>query len=204
MEQAVSRRGINHIWHFTRLDNLHSILSDGIVPRLQLERRNSPPLFNDLYRLDGQRGASCFSIGHPNYKMFYRLRCENPGSKWVVIGCRASVLWEKDCAFCHENAASNAVTCIPVENRKGPAAFQRLFAEIEGKPSRESLALPDNCPTHPQAEVLVFNVVEPSYIVGAICQDHPTAQDLTARYPDFQMIYHRAHFSARKDYEHWR
>lgn len=204
MEHAVSRRAINHIWHFTRLANLGAILNHGIIPRMHLDRHATQVRFNDPHRLDGQRGASCFSIGHPNYKMFYSLRMQEPEEKWVVVACRASVLWLKDCAFCHENAASNSVTCIPIEARRGVQAFERMFDPVEGKPSRAAIALPDYCPTNPQAEVLVFGTVEPEFIVGAVCQDTVTVDELTARHPQFRFIYHRAHFSPRSDYAYWR
>lgn len=162
------------------------------------------PVFNDQYRLDGYRTASCFSIGHPNYKMFYRLRQENPGARWVVVACNSSVLWQKDCAFCHENAASNSVTCIPLGERKGVEAFERLFLPIEGKPGREELDLPACCPTHPQAEVLIFDTVEPEFLAGVVCQDQASADELAGRHPDFEIVHNLPLFSARKDFQHWK
>jgi hypothetical protein len=188
MEHEVTKRGINHIWHFTRLENLDSILRRGIVPRALLENSELPAVFNDTFRHDGQKGASCFSIGHPNYKMFYSLRQEHKDATWVVLACKANILWEKDCAFCHQNAASGTVTAIPINQRKGPAAFDRLFLPVEGKPSRADLSLPDSCPTDPQAEVLVFGTVEPAFIVGAVCPSTEVAGTLKSSYPGFEFI----------------
>lgn len=204
MEQTVKRRGIKHIWHFTRMENLNSILRDGIVPRATLEQRGTQSVFNDSYRIDGRRDASCFSIYHPNYKMFFSLRNQNQEARWVVIACHADVLWLKRCAFCHENAASSSVTQIPIENRQGVDAFERLFQSIEGKPSRQELKLPDSCPTNPQAEVLVFDIVEPRLVAGIVCQDAATEAILKEQHSNFKVLYHRALFSARGDYAHWR
>jgi len=204
MENAVKSRGIKYIWHFTRLENIDSILTNGIVPRSTLEDRLSNVIYNDSYRFDNHKNASCFSITHPNYKMFYSLRKQNEMQEWVVIGCAPDILWIKDCAFCYENAASSTMTNIPLEMKKGVVAFESLFYEADGKPSREELRLKDNCPTNPQAEVLIFDLVEPKYIIGAVCISKNRADSLKAIYPNFDFIYHRTLFSARSDYEHWR
>jgi hypothetical protein len=203
IQQAVKARKIDYVWHFTRLQNLHRILTYGLQSRASLDASGADFEFNDEYRFDYQREAICCSLGHPNYKMFYKLRQEKPGIEWVVLGIAPSVLWEKDCAFCVENAASNNVTCIPIELRKGPEAFNRLFSEIAGKPKRSALNLPDYCPTNPQAEILIFGDVEPNYIVGAITQSKQRETQLKTKYPGFDFLYHRSLFMPRKDYGSW-
>lgn len=204
MKGLVEARGIDFVWHFTRLSNLPSILVNGLINRVQITFSGMQSEFNDHCRIDGQQDSICCSIAHPNYKMFYRLRQENPDVEWVVIGLKPSVLWEKDCAFCVSNAASNEVTSIPIQARKGTAAFNRLFEEAPGKPTREGLGISDACPTNPQAEVLVFGNIETSYIIGAVTQKKETEELLKAQYPNYQFVYHKALFSARKDYEHWK
>jgi hypothetical protein len=186
LKEAIQARNIRYVWHFTQLENLKSILVEGLLPRSELERRSLPPKFNDLYRLDLQRGAICCSIGHPNYKMFYALRKRNVADEWVVIAVKPEVLWEKDCAFCVENAASNNVTRIPLDQRKGIEAFDKLFDDCEGKPSRGELGLPTGFPTNPQAEILIFDTIEPAYMLGASVQSQETLDNgLTSYlYPD--------------------
>lgn len=203
MESEVKSRSIDYIWHFTRIENVDSILANGLIPRATLEAQRVAVAYNDSYRMDGQRAANCLSIGHPNYKMFYSLRCQNSSQAWVVLAFKSDILWIKDCAFCHENAASNNVTAIPIQNRKGIAAFRGMFDPVAGKPDRETLKLPDNCPTNPQAEILVFETIEPQYIAAVITPDKQTEQALKARHPNFNFLYHRAFYSARLDYEYW-
>ena len=112
----------------------------GIIPRATLESNGAAVNYNDPYRYDDCTDAeSCFSIGFPNYKMFWGLRKDNPGKEWVVIACKPDILWLKDCVFCYENAASDTVTSIPLKDRKGVDAFERLFSPAEGKPSRKEL-----------------------------------------------------------------
>ena len=204
MKKAVEGRAIVYVWHFTRLDNLEGILTHGLLGRPRIAELGIQSDFNDEYRFDGHEDAICCSLGHPNYKMFYRLRQESLGTEWVVIALHASVLWGKDCASCMTNAASNSVTCIPVAQRRGVAAFTGLFQEIPGKPPRSELGIPENCPTDPQAEVLVFGNIETTYIAGVITQSKQTESVLKERFPDYGFLYHRAFFSARKDYEHWK
>lgn len=203
MKDAVKKRKINYVWHFTRLSNIESILRYGLISRQDLEDSGMQAEFNDDYRYDLQKNAICCSIGHPNYKMFYSLRQNIPDAKWVVLGLKPKVLWEKDCAFCVSNAASNEVTCIPISHRKGLPAFNKLFEEIDGKPKRSELGIPDSCPTNPQAEILILERIKPEYIIGAITQNKATETELKSKYKNYDFKYHRALFSARKDYQNW-
>ncbi|EIV8656333.1 DUF4433 domain-containing protein [Vibrio parahaemolyticus] len=203
MENAVKQKKIEYLWHFTKLENVNSIFQSGIVPRATLEANQSNVAYNDQHRLDGFKTASCLSIGHPNYKMFYSLRQQDPSVEWVVFGVKAEVLWTKDCAFCTTNAANSSVTSVPIEQRKGVQAFESLFLPVAGKPSRQELQLPDECPTDPQAEVLVFDTILPSDIVGVIVPTKAKELELKPLYPAHQVVYHRAHYSARLDYQHW-
>lgn len=204
MRDEIEAKGIEYVFHFTRLDNLVGIFAHGLIGRLHIENLGVSSWFNDEYRFDGQPDAICCSLGHPNYKMFYRLRRETPNAEWVVIVLRASILWEKDCAFCATNAASNSVVGIPIAQRRGAAAFNRLFDEVPGKPLRSVLNIPNFCPTDPQAEVLVFGNIETGYIMGAVTQSQRTADTLKRQFPNYEFIYHRSLFLPRKDYEHWR
>jgi len=205
MENFVDSRKIEYILHFTRVENLDSILYSGLIPRDELERTGTNSTFNDEYRYDNCKNALCCSVGHPNYKMFYSLRMNNPRTEWCVIGIKKDVLWNKDCAFCIENAASNSVTSISINQRKGLQAFMKLFDEIENKPPRNVLAIPDNCPTNPQAEILIFDRIEVDNIIGVVFQSQQRADEYKTKYnKDNFFIYHKAFFYPRKDYEHWR
>lgn len=203
MKKSVKAREIKYVWHFTRLGNLESIIEHGLISRKKAECLTEPPTFNDSYRLDGEEAAICCSISHPNYKMFWGLRKENPDEEWIVLACKPKILWKMDCAFCVENAASKEVTCIPIADRKGDVAFEKMFDEIDGKPSRKELDLPAKCPTNPQAEVLVFDDIQKKYLIAAICQTKKQAKELANEYKKFDFGYTQALFSARKDYKHW-
>lgn len=205
MQNAVNQRGVEYLVHFTRLENLDSILLNGLISREQLPMVNPYALFNDYLRLDNCKNANCCSITFPNYKMFYSLRMQDTTKEWCVLGIKRDILWEKPCAFCVENAASTNATSIPIINRMGVNAFNRLFDEIAGKPPRMQLELPYNCTTNPQAEVLVFDRINLNDIIGVVFQSQQRADEYRSRYnrEDF-FIYHRGFFGPRKDYDHWR
>lgn len=151
--------------HFTRAENLETILKHGIHPISSFYRVGIMPEFNDTMRLDGHLTAVSTSIAFPNDKMFYKYRMENANVHWVVICIDKKIIWEKECAFCKHNAADNRIKCRDIEEIKGKDAFLEMFAEIEGHKQRDDQFLRTFDPTDVQAEILVFGVIEPRYII---------------------------------------
>jgi len=203
LKKQVEKREIEFILHFTRLENLKSILDNGLKTREYLETNNPEAIFNDDYRYDGFKNSICCSICHPNYKMFFPLRQADPKNEWVVIGIKKDIIWEKDCAFCIENAASNNVTSIPLEKRKGKKAFKKLFKEVKGKPTREKLGINKACPTNPQAEILVFDNISSQDIVGVAFQKSDRVKEYEKSHKGFNFVYHKAFFIPRVDWRDW-
>lgn len=201
IREFVEARGIKGLLHFTRAENLESILTRGLVPRdaLVLEGFDN---FNDSHRIDGTN-AVCLSIGFPNYKMFYGLKLADPAAKWAIVGVSARVLWELDCAFCAANAASAAVTAIPIAQRKGLNALKNMYADWVSV-KRSDLKIPDHYPTNPQAEVLALQGVPRRYILGVIVLNELHRQELLAKFPDVEVRVSAQLFRYRKDYEYWR
>lgn len=206
MKSVVETRGIQSLMHFTRVENLISIFEHGLLPVDSLNKQEMDFQFNDQIRLDNCKNASCLSIQFPNYKMFNKYRCkEDKNIDWVVLGIKTEVLWEKDCAFCVENAASSNVRHKSLEERKGIEAFNRLYDEYPGKPSRSQLCLEDSFPTNPQAEVLVFDIIEPKYIWGIAFKDKQTQNKYNSLIPSHvSSEVAREMFSYRIDYEAWK
>lgn len=175
IQEFAQERGIPFLTHFTRVENLPSIMEHGVVPVADAVGLGIAAQTNDLLRLDHQRGASCVSIGFPNHRMFYRYRMDDETAHWAVLGIHPSVLWQKPCAFCQRNAADALVTAIPIANRMTPDAFAGIYAEIDGHRTREEQKLKPYDPTHDQAEVLVFSTIEPP-LIGAVAFNSPAAK----------------------------
>ncbi|KAB2520379.1 DUF4433 domain-containing protein [Pseudomonas sp. GXM4] len=152
--------------HFTRTVNLPSILQHGLYPISRKDEIGVNPQINDELRLDGHLDGTSLSISFPNYRMFYKYRQDNPDVDWVVLGLDASVLWQKNCAFCCHNAADGRISRQALEDLQTINAMQGMFAEIADYPSRTDQRLRAYDPTDAQAEVLVFDVIEPELILG--------------------------------------
>lgn len=99
--------------------------------------------------------------------MFFKYRRENPDVNWIVLGVDPSVLWLKNCAFCRYNAADARISGQLLEALQTPASLSGMFDETEGLASRQEQRLKTFDTTDVQAEVLVFDVIEPQYIFAA-------------------------------------
>jgi len=201
LKDDIKAKNIRRVIHFTRIENLNKILQEGLRPRDELS--TGEYIYNDEHRIDGYTNAVCCSICYPNYKMFYKLRMEDPTAEWVIIGIKTKVLWKKDVAFCFDNAASSDIITLPLEVLKGSEAFLKMFEEYDNKPSRHAMGLPDCYPTNPQAEVLVFDTIDPKDIFGLVFETQERKDEYKKRFPDLQMLGNKKYFSARHDYDHW-
>ena len=224
MKTVVEKRDIRYLMHFTQLENLDSILKNGLLPRSKLEEENIIYTFNDVDRLDAHLDSISCSISFPNYKMFYRLRKTYSDSSWIIILINTSVLWEKKCAFYHVNAARNDVRSIDPDKIGGEDALESVFNEYndwlaiadkrlhklitiicgKAKPIRENLGIPDRFPTDPQAEVLVFDEVEPKYIEAVLTQSITPTNELERLYPDTLFKPNKSFFTYRSDWAFWK
>lgn len=203
IQELVAERNIKCLAHFTKLANLPSIWQRGLLTRDIIEREGNPDVWNDADRHDGTN-AVCATIGFPNYKMFYPLRCDAPdGTDWIVVALRPSVLWELPCAFCVENAAQGRVTAIHIDQRRGLPALEAMYADYPDKP-RALLNLPSAYPTHPQAEVLILSNVPSAYILGFAVSSLPVQQRALALLPGLQYTVLPSWFNGRPDFAHWR
>jgi len=215
IQQICNEREITTLCHFTRIENLKSILQRGLGGRRILEESEIQFLWNDCHRYDRCPEANCLSISFPNYQMFYKLRQEKQkiegvnDSQWIVLLLDAKVLWELECAFCQLNAADIAVTSIPLEDRKRPEALKGMFADFYHI-KHQDLSIPKNYPTHPQAEVLVFNRIPVQYI-KAICFGNVDAKnrwlhnstETDNELSEYRFYTERHYFNARRDYARW-
>jgi hypothetical protein len=205
MKETVKNFEIEYLVHFTQCENLVNIFKHGLLPRKKLVNNKISSKMNDEMRLDGFEDATCLSISFPNYKMLNTLRLKNENIDWAVIGVNKRILWEKDCAFCRDNAASKSMTSIDISIRKTKESFCSLFDEYPGKVKRVQLGIDNNMTTNPQSEVLVFDEISPKDILGVIFYNEKIRKKYAQQLPnDIKTIVERDYFYGRCDYNYWR
>lgn len=216
--KIVESRNISTLCHFTLIENLPSIVRNGLYPRAELSKLASEGeicTHLDNLRLDGHLDATCLSITHPNYKMFWSYRRDyGESSKWCVLLLKPSIVWKKECAFFSSNAAGKQQVERNLEDQMTAQALNRMFYKairrdgevIEG--SERSPLLQSNETTNPQAEILVFDRIEAHYIkqISFISDEDlqlaMEALDGIAPAPNLRV--NSFYFSARHDYANWR
>jgi len=159
---------VPYLLHFTRAVNLPSIIAYGLYPIGRAQEIGANPQINDQLRLDGHRNSTSVSIGFPNCQMLYKYRMTDIAVDWAILVLFPSILWAKNCAFCRHNAADARISTQTLSALITPRAFSGMFNEIEGITSREEQKLKTFDPTDIQAEVLVFDIIEPQFVAAVI------------------------------------
>lgn len=160
--------GVPCLVHFTRTINLPSIMLHGLYPIGRAQEIGATPAANDQYRLDGHRNSTSVSIAFPNCQMFFKYRMGNTAVDWAILVLDPSILWLKDCAFCRHNAADARISGQQLADLMTLQAFTGMYEEIGGWATREEQRLKAYDPTDVQAEVLVFDIIEPQYIAAVV------------------------------------
>ena len=196
IQNIVKNRQIPYLVHFTRLENLHSILKNGLIPRSIIDNApNNSPLktanVNDDIRVDYKTSFNCASISFPNSRMFYKYR-KLRGSGWVILLLRPKILWEKKCLFYPVNAASGTVSQLPMTQFSTAQALENMFAG-----ERDQWLQPHD-PTDVQAEVMIEGIIESNYIGICIFETKELANKYAKEFEGIKMIQHNHLYSNRQ------
>ena len=215
IKNIVSNRGIEHLVHFTRIENLNSILQYGLVPVILQEQMGINSVRNDEQRIDSKLDCTSCSITFPNYRLFYKFReYDYPGTRWVVLAIDKSILFSPSniTFFCYTNAARVIPQTRNLEDLCTVNAFKNMFCDtiiINGRRvRRELLNINDNFTTDPQAEILISDIIDKEYINCIYFQNEDDLQYYKENYGlDILKKYNydidRNFFNARTDYDFW-
>lgn len=173
IRRICARRGIREVVHVTRIEVLASILKEGLLSRETLERQRKENgrffIAIDRHRFDDRCHMVSVSIAFPNFPMFER-RIQADEDSWAILLLKPSLLWELECAFCANNAASRSMSGQTLAALQEPQSLASMFADEVatkyGVVRRSDHILPDWFPTDPQAEVLVDTTIPARYIVA--------------------------------------
>jgi hypothetical protein len=195
----LKNRNITRLVHFTPADNLESILENGMLSRLYMDENGFDYWYTDENRLDGKLNYISNSITFPNYKMFWSKRNEDKDTDWIVLSIDSDILVDKfDTEFYRKNAAAND----PLKYKYEPTSNDAL--EFMFYPEDRDPNIPTNYTTDPQAEVLIKDDIDTSYIT---CIDTECPNDKVRSLALNSRISYNPHsrlFSGRNDYARWR
>ena len=202
MQAIALAKKIPFLVHFTRSENIPSIMKHGLIPVGIANNLGIKPKINDQLRLDGRLNGTSLSISFPNGQLFYRLRKENPDVSWTVLAISTGVLWSKDVLFCCHNAADNRISRVTSDALRQPETFEALFGDVDGLAKRADQGLRSFDPTDVQAEALVMEKIEPEFILGALFNDKETLEALSPHFGKRKLILHRGQkgFFANRTY----
>jgi len=192
-------RNIKYLVHFTRLENLESIIEHGFISRKKLEGSVLNASFNDDMRLDNQPNTISTSVSFPNHKMFYKYKI-NSNSKWVVLKIKIDILYNQKAAFCMHNAADRKIRNKNINNLMDGSAFKSMFDDGNYQSSRVEQGLKSYDPTDPQAEILIFDSIPSKFIEGIYFDDKFNLSRFKVNYPCINAWHGKDNMFSTRDY----
>lgn len=203
IREQIKLRNIEHLVHFTNAKNIKSIIENGIIPVKFHSNYGINSFTNDKIRSDDLTETTSFSIEFPNYKMFYKLRADNQNEDWAVLFVNSNVLLNKECVFCFDNASNPEIKGIPLKDRMRVKMFNKMFEDIDGILTRSERKLKRYFTTLPQAEILIFGVVDSGCIDRIAFIDSKTQKKYSTLIPNsIKSEVIPDYFYAREDYEY--
>jgi len=197
--------GIVSIIHFSRAENLESILEHGLINRKNLDDRGFKYKHQDEHRWEGRMDAICLSLSFPNWQLFYKARNKfNDMNNWIVLELNPDILQTHRLAFTRSNAAKGTQKTDLHKH----ADFLTLFKDEPNKPSRQEMDLPKSYTTDPQAEMLCFQSIEPQFIKSIhfhnpLVAEKNNYKQLSDRFRSVKFQINQFYFSKRSDSNYW-
>lgn len=95
IQRIAVEKKIPFLVHFTRFENVSSIMNNGLLPVSYAHGKGISPVVNDEIRLDGRLNGTSLSVSFPNGSLFYRFRNDKPDVSWVILAISTSVFGPK-------------------------------------------------------------------------------------------------------------
>lgn len=162
IRKIIEERHIEHLVHFTNVRNIESIVMRGLIPVKY--HSEICALKNDEMRDDGLLDMTSFSVEFPNYQMLNKLRINEEREDWAIVFLKASIILDKECIFCFDNASKQEIREIPFKCKMESKMFSKMFSDLDGYPPRKITNLKRYFTTSPQAEIMIKGIIDPEYI----------------------------------------
>ena len=197
IKKIATQRGIKQLVHFTALDHLPEMLSEGLYSRTIL-RKEKPGdyIYIDEVRNDKKLRWISVSVSFPNWKMFYNQRMNRKDlDVWVLLILDVKILWELDCMFMTKNAASSSLL-------KGSWASSWEFFNQMFEDENRAPLIPENWTSNPQAEVMVKDRIPANYIKKIVVENKEAKKACKRKCKtNLEIIINRKLFGPRGDYK---
>ena len=155
----ILRRTIAHLFHFTHVNNLDSIFSDGIRTRQYLEKESIAHHVTDKDRLDGFKESISFSVGEPN-RLLLPEKSFQQNHELVILEVSANALLTQNFAAFPSNVASGYFQSEVITNSARYVGIRGLQGLFLNENLRREAKLSSEVPTDTQAELLFFENID--------------------------------------------
>lgn len=183
---VVSKRGVTELYYITHIDNIPSILQNGILSHEEINRRGmrfTPVYDTQIVSSRKHRkvpdGRSLWAFANlyfqPRNPMMYRVVAEKRAEQLAVVGIRRSALNLPNAYVTDGNAANSDTTIFPGEN------FKKLESRIVKETSKDYWNPMDGSKRKIMAECLVPGYVSPDYIEEVYVANSRIANELRQR-----------------------
>ena len=164
IKTIIENRKIPTLFHFTPVENLESIIANGLIPRDELIQQKIPFKATDDLRLDGITGGICFSITKPNMGLLRQKRKYGDGTI-VVLECAANTLLLYPFVAFPGNAAGGNFIKDKSENFQRYVGINGLKNLFLNKDLRKSRNLLPDAPTDNQSEIIFLEKIDTDRIM---------------------------------------
>ena len=165
ISQWLIRRKITKLFHFTHIDNLDAILQTGFQTRQFLDLNSQSYTPSDHDRLDGFLESLSFSIGRPNSLLLPEKNFKYE-HKLVLLEVAANNLLTQSFGALPTNAANGYFQEILSTDKSRFVGIRGVQGMYLNEALRKKASLTIEEPTDPQAEILFFEPIENSKILG--------------------------------------
>ena len=190
----LQRRRITKLFHFTHVDNLDSIFENGFQTRQFLNETATTYFASDNDRLDGFLESISFSIGKPN-SLLLSDKNFKLDHKMVLLEVSANNLLTQSFAALPSNAAKGYFQDVLSKDHSRFLGIRGLAGMYLNEELRRKASLPLEEPTDIQAEILFFEPIDNSKILGMHVperfpeSDRDKVTKIMSKYPNLRCDY---------------
>ncbi|AFZ24312.1 hypothetical protein Cylst_2070 [Cylindrospermum stagnale PCC 7417] len=168
IKDFVAEREIEHLVHFTSIENLYGICLQGAV-LANTKLRELKCQYNQIDPLRIDRKLEYVFCSVTYYNFLYHYLISSKSSCWVLLYIRTDYMWKDKTLFCETNAATDR----GIHLGKGLHKLQSLFApQVDARRGTQTrINKPKNLPTNIQAEVLVYESITLDDVIAIVVKN---------------------------------